>query len=355
MSVAYKAVQWNRHKKVYDAIVVAAIVLFVAAFVGASRIGLPAERSVGDEVLILRALGLCAAVLLHVILCIGPLARLDPRFSPLLYNRRHLGVCTFLVALAHAIIAIGYYGGFGVHNPALAVLADSGSFASVSGFPFEVLGLVSLSILFVMAATSHDFWLKNLGPVAWKRLHMSVYVAYAALVLHVALGALQSERSPLAEGLTLAGVVIVATLHLVAGLLESRRSARASAATGAWVDVADVDEIPMDRAKVVCLAGRERVALFRHERGFSAISNVCAHQGGPIGEGKIVGGCVTCPWHGYQYLAENGQSPPPFTEKLPTYQVRVQGRRILLNPEPLPPGTPCTPARPGSESEAGGA
>ena len=32
-----------------------------------------------------------------MILLIGPLARLWPRVLPLLYNRRHLGVMTFLV------------------------------------------------------------------------------------------------------------------------------------------------------------------------------------------------------------------------------------------------------------------
>jgi sulfoxide reductase heme-binding subunit YedZ len=354
MSIAYKPVQWNRHKKVYDGLVVAGIVLFVAVFVAAGKAAWRGVNSIGDEVLILRALGVCGVGLLHIILCIGPLARLDPRFSALLYNRRHLGVCTFLVALAHAAVATGYYGGFGVRSPVSALLADSGSFASVSGFPFEVLGLVTLLILFVMAATSHDFWLKNLGPVVWKRLHMLVYGAYGSVVLHVALGSLQSERHPAPAAVLGLGVLVVSVLHIVAGRREAQRDASAVAPVS-WVDVASVDEIPMDRAKVVCLQGRERVALFRHERGISAISNVCAHQGGPIGEGKIVGGCVTCPWHGYQYLAENGQSPPPFTEKLPTYQVRIQGARVLLNPEPLVPGTHVEPARPEAGKGAGGA
>src|SRR2546428_6173232 len=44
---------------------------------------------------IIRAAGSAAFLLLHVVLCIGPLCRLDSRFLPLLYNRRHLGVVTF--------------------------------------------------------------------------------------------------------------------------------------------------------------------------------------------------------------------------------------------------------------------
>jgi sulfoxide reductase heme-binding subunit YedZ len=208
-----------------------------------------------------------------------------------------------------------------------------------------------------MAATSHDFWLKNLSPRVWKGLHMSVYGAYAALIGHVALGGLQSERSMVYPILLGIGVAVVGGLHVVAGRRDVAKDigtirtggtavppeAEERSSAG-WIDVGSVDEIPADRAKIVCLKGRERIAVFAYDGKVSAVSNVCVHQGGPLGEGKVVGGCITCPWHGYQYLPGNGQSPPPFTEKIPTYQVRVEGRRILLNPMPLPAGTPVEPA-----------
>ncbi|MEL7090079.1 MAG: Rieske 2Fe-2S domain-containing protein, partial [Planctomycetota bacterium] len=89
----------------------------------------------------------------------------------------------------------------------------------------------------------------------------------------------------------------------------------------------------------------ERIAVLRYDGRVSAVSNVCAHQHGPLGEGKVVDGCLTCPWHGYQYHPHNGQSPPPYTEKIPTYQVKIEGTRILVNPKPLPPGTPVEPAK----------
>jgi len=78
--------------------------------------------------------------MLHIVLCIGPLARLDKRFSALLFNRRHLGVCTFLVALAHGGAVLVYYGGFGVRNSLSAVVNGYRSYGSLSGFPFEILG-----------------------------------------------------------------------------------------------------------------------------------------------------------------------------------------------------------------------
>ncbi|MCC7388332.1 MAG: ferric reductase-like transmembrane domain-containing protein [Phycisphaerales bacterium] len=344
MSAGYKAVQWNAHKRRYDAAVAGFIVLYLASFVG---VGMATHRPPDDispPILLIRALATLGIVMLHIILAIGPLARLDARFAPLLYNRRHLGVAFFLVALAHALLATLFYGGFGVQNPASAVLAGYGSFASVSAFPFEVLGFAALLVFFVMAATSHDFWLANLSPRVWKWVHMSVYAAYFLVVGHVVLGALQSETSPLYAGLLFAGVAGLIVLHGLAGLRDRRQDRGAISPDGAWVDVGDVGEIAENAAKVVCLAGRERVAVFRHGGRLSAVSNVCAHQGGPLGEGRVIDGCITCPWHGYQYRPGDGQSPPPYTEKIPTYRVRVEGRRIMLNPEALAPGTPVEPA-----------
>jgi nitrite reductase/ring-hydroxylating ferredoxin subunit len=73
------------------------------------------------------------------------------------------------------------------------------------------------------------------------------------------------------------------------------------------------------------------------------VSNVCQHQNGPLGEGKIVGGCITCPWHGYQYDPATGASPPPFTERVPTFRVRVRAGRVEVHCIPNPPGTRVEP------------
>lgn len=374
MSVQYRAVQWNRHKRVYDGLLAAGVVIYLAAFVAVGKRVWLGPQVISDPVLLIRATGTCAFAMLHIILCIGPLARLSPRFSPLLYNRRHFGVTMFGVALVHGAANVGFYHGFGVMDPFSSLLRNNMNFMSLTGFPFELLGAAGLAILFLMAATSHDFWLKNLSPRVWKSLHMGVYVAYGLIVMHVVLGPLQSERNPVYAAALLAGVLSVSVLHLVAGLRESRRDAGplasaagrstasprysggasegsslpAGAAANGWLDIGAPAEIPMHRAKVVCFRDAERVAVFRHERGYSAVSNVCAHQNGPLGEGRIVGGCITCPWHGYQYLAESGTSPPPFTEKIPTYRLKVEAGRLLLDPTPLPPGTPVAPALEGA-------
>jgi sulfoxide reductase heme-binding subunit YedZ len=346
MSVAYRPVQWNPFKVRYDLVLGGAIVLFLGAFVAAGKVAWRGEHAVADPILLMRAFGTCAIVLLHVVLCIGPLARLDRRFLPLLYNRRHLGVATFSVAFVHALLAVAFYHGFGTISPLESLLTSNTQYRSVSGFPFEILGAFGLLIMFLMAATSHDFWLKNLTPAVWKWLHMAIYPAWAALVLHVALGALQSERSVLYPMLLGLGVVTVASLHLVAGWREAARdAARVATRPDGRLDVGPVGDLSARRGRVVCMRGRERAAVFLHGDGnVSAIGNVCAHQGGPLGEGKVIGGCVTCPWHGYQYRPADGQSPPPFSEKVPTHRVAVIDGRAAIDPSPLPPGTPVEPA-----------
>jgi nitrite reductase/ring-hydroxylating ferredoxin subunit/DMSO/TMAO reductase YedYZ heme-binding membrane subunit len=349
MSVGYVPIQWNRHKKTYDTVVAGGVIVYLLSFVLAGRWWYQEPRALSDEILILRALGSCAFLMLTVILCIGPLARLDRRFLPLLYNRRHLGVATFAVALSHGALAIGFYHGFGVVNPLISLLTSNTNFTSLRAFPFQILGAAALLILFLMASTSHDFWNRNLGPRVWKAIHMSVYAAYGLVVMHVTLGAIQTQRG---IGLAVAvgcAVTAVSALHLVAGLREwiADRSGRPLAvedATG-WIDAGLADEIPELRGITVCGPGSERIAVFRYQGRISALTNVCAHQGGPLGEGKIIDGCVTCPWHGWQYRPGDGQAPPPFTERIATHRVRVVGRRVFVHPEPLPPGTPVEPAR----------
>lgn len=339
MSTGYQAVGWNRQKRVYDALVGAGIALYLVLFVG---LGAARDEYVTLETLLIRGLGSGALVLLHVVLSIGPLARLDARFLPWLYNRRHLGVCTFSLGLAHATFALVQFHAFGDEHPLVSVLTANRRYGSLPDFPFELLGLGALAILFLMAATSHDFWLANLSARVWKSLHMLVYLAYALLVGHVALGTLQAERDPLLFGALSAGCAWVVGLHLTAGWRERRRD-RAAPVRGGWVDAGPVAEIPEGRAQVVCVAG-ERVAVFRYDGKVAALSNVCRHQGGPLGEGRVLDGCVTCPWHGYQYRPEDGCSPPPFTEKVPTYAVRVVAGRVEVEARARPAGTRLEPA-----------
>ena len=341
MSHQYAAIGWNRQKRLYDLVLLTGIFLYLGIFIALGNLLFPFATA---ETLIIRAAGSAAFLLLHIVLCIGPLCRLDSRFLPLLYNRRHLGVATFLLGAVHGIFGIIQFHSLGDKNPLVSLLTANRNFASLAEFPFQQLGFFALVILFLMAATSHDFWLRNLTPPVWKFLHMMVYVAYASLVGHVTLGLLQSERSPLLAIATGLGLMIVVGLHIAAASRENKvDSAQASPSNAEFVDACAVGSIPEKCATVVSIRG-ERVAIFKYDGKVSAISNVCRHQNGPLGEGKIIDGCVTCPWHGYQYLPENGASPPPFTEKVATFKTRIVDGRVWIDPNPLEPGTRVEPS-----------
>ncbi len=341
MSVNYAPVLWNRQKKIYDRVMLALLFLYLAVFIGLQLTFFPAITA---ETLVIRASGTLAFLMLHIILCIGPIARIDRRFLPLLYNRRHLGVTMCCVALVHGIFNLIQFHAMGNVDPLVSLFSSNEHYTALGRFPFQVLGFFALLILLLMASTSHDFWLKNLSPRVWKTLHMMVYFSYAMLVGHVMLGVIQLEKSPVLIGVAGLGMFSVIGMHIWSGILNKKQTDESEEEDlEGFYRVCSLGEIADNRAKTVMING-ENIAVFKYEGKLSAINNLCRHQNGPLGEGKIVDGCITCPWHGYQYLPHNGQSPPPFTEKVETYDVKLAGEWVYVNPKPYPEGTerpPC--------------
>jgi methionine sulfoxide reductase heme-binding subunit len=336
MSVAYAAVGWNRQKKIYDWLIAGFCVTYLLLF---TLLTLVVNEQATFETLLIRGTSTLAVLLLHVILAIGPLCRLNKKFLPLLYNRRHLGVTMFSMASVHGGFSIFQFHGLGNVNSLVSLFTSNTNFGSLPAFPFQALGFFALVIFFLMAITSHDFWLHQLSPKVWKSLHMLVYLAYLLVVMHVMLGVIQYENNPVFMVIMFSGAIFLVTIHLLAAFKEKTVDKRNYAIQRqGFVLVCKVEEIMESRAKIFCV-DKERIAVYRHENKLYAIHNVCKHQGGPLGEGKILDGCITCPWHGYQYLPHNGQSPPPFKEKVNTYDLKVMDGQVWLNPLPYAEGT----------------
>ncbi|MFT6337228.1 MAG: nitrite reductase/ring-hydroxylating ferredoxin subunit [Halioglobus sp.] len=248
----------------------------------------------------------------------------------------------FIAAFIHGGFSMFQFHALGDVNPIYSIFTSNMDYNSIRNFPFQVLGFLALLILFVMASTSHDFFLANLSAKVWKWLHMMVYVAYALIFAHVFLGAFQQETSLFTIVLMIVGFIVVASLHLITAFKESKIDNTKTVEKEGWLEVCNVSEIEEDRAKIFTV-DKERVAIFKYEGKLSAIHNVCKHQGGPLGEGKVIDGCITCPWHGYQYLPHNGQSPAPFTEKVATYELKVDGSTVFINPKAFAEGTEVKP------------
>ncbi len=341
MSHGYQPILWNRQKKIYDFILWAFNLIYIFLFIMISSATNP---EITEETLIIRSTGTLAIFLLHVILSIGPLARLHTKFLPLLYNRRHLGVSMFLIAAVHGIFSILNFHSLGNVNPLISVFGSNTDYLSIIDFPFQILGFFSLIIFFLMAVTSHDFWLNFLSPKVWKLLHMMVYIAYAMLIFHVVLGALQNEKSVILYLLTGGGSLWIIGLHLLAARKEITFDSAESQLENDLVYACDISDIAENRGKILSLNG-ERVAIFKYDGKLSAVSNVCCHQNGPLGEGKIIDGLITCPWHGYQYQPHNGCAPTPFTEKVATFHLKLDGQRILIDPTAELAGTAVEPLK----------
>lgn len=339
----YRAVHWTRQKFLVDLALVSGSAIYVLLFIAISLAGSVKPDYPEIAAMVLRSLSTLALLLLHVVLAIGPLSRLNASFVPLIQHRRHLGVFTFFVALGHGVVATALHHVGGDLNPLASIVVGNGQVFLPREWPFEIFGLLALLILAALAATSHDFWLGYLSLQGWKRLHMSVYAAYLLVVLHVALGYLQEARNPIYAILLAGGMATLLVLHRKAANVECSADAAVPLADAeGFVRVCTPAEIPMGRARVV-VAGGERIAVFHYWQGISAVSNVCPHQGGPLGEGTMVAGCVRCPWHGTLFFPQSGLAPAPFHHRVQTFPVKLVDGCIYVSPVAFPLGTDTEP------------
>lgn len=335
MSARYVGVQWSKRKAIYDFVVGVSALLFVWLYRHFA-----AGSGLSSQVVAIRSYGTCAFAMLTIILAIGPLSRLDRRLMPWLYNRRHFGVMMAACGVLHASEVLSFHFAYGRPSPIASLFVYDTS-VSLGGPPVALTGLFGLMIVLAMAATSHDFWQRFMGPTAWKWLHMSVYLAYAMIVLHVLFGAVVAEDALTPILIALTSIAMLVSLHLVAARQALQRDAQHAPLIQdeevEWLDAGPLEALAQGRATPLCHAKGEPIALVRHEGGVSALHGLCAHQGGPLTEAAVVDGCLTCPWHGWEYNPADGRSPPPFQEALKTYRVRLKNGRVLVDPKPILP------------------
>jgi multimeric flavodoxin WrbA/nitrite reductase/ring-hydroxylating ferredoxin subunit len=99
-----------------------------------------------------------------------------------------------------------------------------------------------------------------------------------------------------------------------------------------WIDVGAADELKKTELNPVS-ANTIRIALSFRDGEFGAVSNVCNHVGGPLGEGRIdEAGYIQCPWHGYKFHCRTGLGEPGFEDdKVPAFPVKVEKGRVLID------------------------
>ena len=97
-----------------------------------------------------------------------------------------------------------------------------------------------------------------------------------------------------------------------------------------WIAIARLDECPPGTA-LERVAGDRMVALFNVAGTLHALDGVCPHQGGPLGQGQLSAGVVTCPWHGWQFDVASGCNQLNARICQERFAVRVEADTILVN------------------------
>lgn len=101
----------------------------------------------------------------------------------------------------------------------------------------------------------------------------------------------------------------------------------------AFVKAANVRDVPEGQAIVVEVRDHE-VALCNVGGEIYAVANVCTHDGGPLGEGVLLGAEIECPRHGARFDVRTGVVRAlPAIIPIPSYEVKVEGDEIYVDVE----------------------
>jgi len=125
-------------------------------------------------------------------------------------------------------------------------------------------------------------------------------------------------------------------------------------ANNGWTEVGLAADVPPGSSKLVVVAG-EQIAVFNDNGTFSALSNRCSHARGPLVDGIVKDGTVTCPWHGAQYDLRTGAALcAPARGPVSAYQVREANGVLLVAPAEAGASTsaPDRPEVPAAEPQA---
>ncbi len=99
-------------------------------------------------------------------------------------------------------------------------------------------------------------------------------------------------------------------------------------------NVAKVADLSDDEGHVVKV-GELELALFRSADGaVCAVNNLCPHRGGPLAEGFVEDGVVSCPWHGWEFDLASGQAKHRDDVQVICHAARIEGDDVIVTLSP---------------------
>ena len=97
-----------------------------------------------------------------------------------------------------------------------------------------------------------------------------------------------------------------------------------------WTEIAKLEDIPRLGARVLRTDTMD-IAVFRTagDQVF-ALKDACPHKGGPLSQGIVHGGTVTCPLHNWKIDLASGQAQGPDEGCTNSYPVKVENGVVYL-------------------------
>jgi nitrite reductase/ring-hydroxylating ferredoxin subunit len=195
--------------------------------------------------------------------------------------------------------------------------------------------LVALGVLSALptAAAGLNDWATLDGPTRRLGLVHGTTNVVAAGTFAMSWLARRAGRRAAGRLLALVGYGTVSLGAFLGGHLSFRRGAGVDhtaflEAPQDWTVVADESSVKESEPLLAGSAGGE-IVLVREQGTLYALLERCAHQGGPLHEGRIEDGCVVCPWHSSRYRLSDGLPlSGPTAHPQPTVAVRVRDGKV---------------------------
>lgn len=340
-------------------------------------------RSLDDITLIIRTASITSFFLIHLVLLIGPWSHFSDKIIRLYEQRRHLGVTVFLLAYLHASFVVSNYYKNSIPDALSSVFTFFGFTALIIMFflaitswdkvqkkiklgSWKIIHAITLIIYLSLVFTFYNvqksqnlqvgglevflifafilFWVivapyKHLRIFlrtwifGWKQLHVLIYIAYLSLLIHVYRGALQTQQPWLKVIFFISAGVVIGS-HLAGWIKKFSEDSKINnkirqinktfqEKDKTFVGVAKEQNFTEGVGQKFYV-GKKPIAVFKHEGKFIALSNICAHQKGPIYKGKIQYGYVECPWHYHQFSIKDGKGPPGFPDCIAYYETKLK-------------------------------
>ena len=96
-----------------------------------------------------------------------------------------------------------------------------------------------------------------------------------------------------------------------------------------WYRVGPLTELAQRELCTVTIEGKA-VALTCKDGKFGAIAGRCLHVGGPLGEGKLTGENIVCPWHGWSFDRISGQSGKGYPIAVAAYELKEEDGALWI-------------------------